>query len=332
VGASLRVPTLATRVAGSFMPASEKAMTCRICDRPSGESPLTSLYLSPTVRKQLVRCSHCDSAYFVPPPTSAEIATCYRGAYREDFVRTHGKNKERGALLARRFAVPGSSGRFLDVGCSLGSMMEGFRDACGWTVVGTEFDEDAARRCRERGLEVVSGLLYDCDDLGKFDLILANNVLEHEPDPSRFLDRIRELLHPQGKLILNVPHGPTDIYPSLRLRELGCEEVGTFNEGHVCFFGVRGLRDLLTRTGFAVESLSPFHFKMGLRKRMLLPGSLSKMRRVCIRERGLRDVQEAQTDGLPQANAKEWKALPTPLKLLANDLHVVCRPLGCKRS
>ena len=189
--------------------------------------------------------------------------------------------------MARKHAQ-GAPGHFLDVGCSIGSLMEGCREASGWEVAGTEFDHECVSFCRSKGLNVTQGLLYDGVGFPPpFQVILANNVLEHEPDPEKFLKAAWGLLADKGKLILTLPNGRVDAYPSLRLRKKGNERVTTYNEGHINFFSRAGVEALLLRTGFQVEEFKPFHLKLALKKRFLLPGSERKNKRTCV-ERLLR--------------------------------------------
>jgi 2-polyprenyl-3-methyl-5-hydroxy-6-metoxy-1,4-benzoquinol methylase len=257
-------------------------LKCRFCLSEAAQLTVTDLHLSNEVIKPLVECTACGSFYFSPLPTASEIATCYVGDYRHDYFRRQSISRKRGAQFAKRYARA-KSGRFLDVGCSIGSMMEGFREASGWEVAGTEFDRDSVAYCKSKGLNVDQGFLYECTSApGSFDLILANNVLEHEPDPEKFLVCALGLLKQGGTLLLNIPNGRTDAFPSIRLRQMGHSPVTTNNAGHVNFFSKEGIVSLLHRTGFALVQMQSFHIKMALKKRFLLPGSTRKNRRTCI--------------------------------------------------
>ncbi len=319
-------------------------MSCRFCGSAASPAFVTDLCLSREVTKPLMECAACGSYSFSPRPTGPEIATCYVDDYRRDFFRTHAKNKRRGAALARSYAL-GATGRFLDVGCSIGSMMEGFREASGWDVAGTEFDGECVSFCRSKGLNVTQGLLYDSADLpAPFQVILANNVLEHEPDPEKFLKAAHGLLAENGKLILTLPNGRVDAYPSVQLRKKGNERVTTYNEGHINFLSRAGVEALLSRSGFQVEEFKPFHMKLALKKRFLLPGSERKNKRTCV-ERLTRpilphselksiEVQASHNflSSLRKASAVAMTEVFSRLagfvslpSSLANDFRIVCR-------
>lgn len=130
---------------------------------------------------------------------------------------------DRGRLAAARLArlLPvgrhglfGRRTRVLDVGCAYGGFLVAFAEA-GARVTGIEIDERyvrlAALNLRERGLD---GELVHGDAAadhpafrGRFDLVIANDVLEHVPQPSRFLTNLRDWLAPGGVAYLEIPNG-----------------------------------------------------------------------------------------------------------------------------
>jgi 2-polyprenyl-3-methyl-5-hydroxy-6-metoxy-1,4-benzoquinol methylase len=104
--------------------------------------------------------------------------------------------------------------RVLDVGCAYGGFLVAFAER-GARVTGIDIDERyvrlAAENLRERGLD---GDLVHGDAAaehpgfrGRFDLVIANDVLEHVPRPGPFLARLREWLAPGGTAYLEIPNG-----------------------------------------------------------------------------------------------------------------------------
>jgi 2-polyprenyl-3-methyl-5-hydroxy-6-metoxy-1,4-benzoquinol methylase len=116
------------------------------------------------------------------------------------------------ARLARR--VPfARRPRVLDVGCAYGGFLVAFAER-GAHVTGIERDERyvrlAALNLRERGLdgEIVFGDASLPNALsGSFELVIANDVLEHVAEPAAFLVNLRRWLAPGGLAYLEVPNG-----------------------------------------------------------------------------------------------------------------------------
>lgn len=101
---------------------------------------------------------------------------------------------------AVRVAAPLLQGRLLDVGCGTKPYRSLFEVN---EYVGLEIDSDAARR---RG---VADAYYDGHrfpfEKESFDAILCNQVLEHVFNPEDFMEELRRVLRPGGRVLLTVP-------------------------------------------------------------------------------------------------------------------------------
>lgn len=101
--------------------------------------------------------------------------------------------------------VPGRN-RLLDVGCGNGDFLLRAQHA-GWTVHGLDFDPTAAGVARGRGLDVYVGTLEDSPFLEEsFDVVTANQVVEHVHDPVAFLRACWRLVRPGGLLWIGTPN------------------------------------------------------------------------------------------------------------------------------
>lgn len=95
-------------------------------------------------------------------------------------------------------------GTAVEVGCAEGTLLLHLRQL-GWQTVGIEPDAQTAAAVRERtGLDVRAGVFPDVATPA-CDLFVANDVLEHVPDPLRFLAAARASLRPGGVLFLQLP-------------------------------------------------------------------------------------------------------------------------------
>ena len=96
-------------------------------------------------------------------------------------------------------------GRLLDVGCSCGYFME-VAASRGFDVQGVEFTRGAiAAASADMRPRIFQGVLESMPDNGLFDVVSAFDLIEHVPDPRRFLKRCSGLLKAGGTLIISTP-------------------------------------------------------------------------------------------------------------------------------
>jgi SAM-dependent methyltransferase len=105
-------------------------------------------------------------------------------------------------------ARPWLRGRVLDVGAGVGTHTSALA-ASAESVVALEPDPQLAQLLRENAATVAEVVVGDITAVeGPFDVVAAFNVLEHIPDDRAELRRIRDLLAPDGRVLLLVPaHG-----------------------------------------------------------------------------------------------------------------------------
>jgi 2-polyprenyl-3-methyl-5-hydroxy-6-metoxy-1,4-benzoquinol methylase len=124
--------------------------------------------------------------------------------------------------------------------------------------VGVDLDRESVRQLQERGIfkNVVFGDVERLEelsaDLGKFDAVVAGDIIEHVSNPGRMLDGILTVLKPTGELILSTPN-------SMGLPAYIRYVTGGFREGaqHVLCFNAITLKQLLLRHGYKVtEAMS----------------------------------------------------------------------------
>jgi SAM-dependent methyltransferase len=112
--------------------------------------------------------------------------------------------------LCRRAAAASGAESLLDLGCDDGawtvSMAEAVRSK---EVVGVEIVGEAARRARERGVRVHQLDLNAALDLpsGHFDLVHANQVIEHVASVDLFVSEVYRLLKPGGHAVISTENG-----------------------------------------------------------------------------------------------------------------------------
>lgn len=124
---------------------------------------------------------------------------------------------ERGRLaiqtLGGRAAVRGAS--VLDVGCAYGGFLVAAREAGAASACGIDLAADLLELARRQLSDYrVRAELRQADitdwnsvaDLGAFDLILCNDVIEHVRDPAACVHHLARLLRPGGSVYLEIPN------------------------------------------------------------------------------------------------------------------------------
>lgn len=155
-----------------------------------------------------VRCSDCGLIYGIADEQG--LPQLYDSFYEEEAsegvpqvrrpARWHAKIAER----LERLAPYRRTGRFLEIGSAFGDFLSVVAQS-GWDAVGIELSDTAARFARDRrGLDVRTGTIETIGaDLprGAFDVVYADNLLEHVVSPASFLAGVEQLLRPGGVLI-----------------------------------------------------------------------------------------------------------------------------------
>ena len=168
--------------------------------------------------------------------------------------------------------MAGAPGRLLDIGCWSGDFMEAALAAgkCR-TAEGVDITGAGVERARRRGLAVNvldlnDGPLPFSD--GAFECVTMLGVLEHVFDPHFAVDEIWRVLVGGGYAILAVPNAAS---LSNRVRLLAGRALVTsldpgWDGGHLHYFTVHSLKQLVTGHGFVLERVAGTGAKRGMRE------------------------------------------------------------------
>ena len=154
-------------------------------------------------------------------------------------------------MIAARVA---DGARVLDVGAGEGALGVELKGR-GCKVVCLEVDEARAGKAREKGLEVVLRNIESAglEDLGRFEVVVCADVLEHLLDPAAALLRVKAALAPGGKVLASIPNVA---FYGVRLRLLSGRfdytDTGILDRTHLRFFTRRTARELLEGAGLKV--------------------------------------------------------------------------------
>jgi len=186
---------------------------CQLC----GSERSSLKFADPPFR--VVTCSDCGLVYVTPRLQGQALLDIYDAGYwKSDNPKLRGyadyareaklylKTFEKRMALVGRITAPQS--RVLDVGCAAGYFLRVMRDH-GHDVHGVELSPAIAKEAiAALGSEAVHiGTLDDAVAAmdyqdRSFDLVTLWDVIEHVPDPQALLRRLRQLIKPGGKLLL----------------------------------------------------------------------------------------------------------------------------------
>ena len=165
----------------------------------------------------ILECRVCGFRHAVPLPAPAALERAYRENYYAEEKPTflnHAGEDQAWAELAQtdrleifeRVLEPARR-RLLDIGSGPGFFLKTAQTR-GWDVTGIEPSRQAAAHARDLGVNVVEGFFNaeSAPNLGRFDVVHMNNVLEHIPDPITLVSLARNLLEPGGIVCINVPN------------------------------------------------------------------------------------------------------------------------------
>jgi len=143
----------------------------------------------------------------------------------------------------------------LDIGCSNGEFLTHFgKDSLGITII-----QDEVNYGKSKGLNIRHGNIeYDNLNIpeNSFDVIFANNLLEHLYSPHNFLNKIKKYLKKDALLILGVP-----CIPMIKLLLNFNKFKGSLAVSHINFFNKYTLIKTVEKSGWDVIDTRGFYFK-----------------------------------------------------------------------
>ena len=146
-------------------------------------------------------CHSCGFVFTGQIPDSSDLAKHYNGY--GNYMDLSSITLKRFDNLLTDFSVYKKSSNILDFGCGEGFFLERAR-LKGWNVFGTEYDPEAIRKCREKGISMIQST--DTSFYGQFDVIYISEVIEHVSFPLDTLAVIRNFLRKGGAVYVTTPN------------------------------------------------------------------------------------------------------------------------------
>ena len=223
----------------------------------------------------LKKCTQCSFVFVNPRPSEKDLLLHYNENFFRGEIRLPGRCTKnyfegissytgRSKKLLSNLNKYKNSGRLLDIGCGLGYLIEQAQME-GWKAMGLEISDFAISICKKKGLNVRKGQIGEIEiPKNHFDVVIAQDVLEHVFDPEKFLDNINKVMKNSGLLILELPNNS-----SIRSYLGGKKWAEYIPPVHLNFFDKTTLRKILGNHGFKVITIySETSLTLGLRERL----------------------------------------------------------------
>jgi len=203
------------------------------------------------VTHDIYKCGDCG---FLFSPSTPDVLGFYEGLVDEGYEDSRRQRLSQAEGLLKTFCKFLSQApqglNLLDVGAGSGILMEE-ADKLGFKTIGVEPSEWLSKQARERGLNVLTGVLpHKNMPENAFDAITLIDVIEHVPDPGQVLRDIKPYLKKDGVLFIVTPDVSSPMAKLLGMKWWH------FRLAHIGYFSPNNLKFLAEKSGFEIVSLS----------------------------------------------------------------------------
>lgn len=215
---------------------------------------------------EIWECKNCTQRFTQNIPGNEEIGKYYQSENyishsdtSKGFINNIYHKVRKRTLVQKRKLIENitgeKAGNILDVGCGTGAFLDIMKTAK-WDITGLEPDKTA----REKALELY-GLNLDTPEkfyelpVKTFDAITMWHVLEHVHDLHNYIEQLKKLLKPDGKLFIAVPN-------------YTCYDAKVYKEfwaaydvpRHLYHFSPQSMKTLLELHGMKIEKVKPMWY------------------------------------------------------------------------
>ena len=215
-------------------------------------------------------CRHCGLVQLIVLTNPDDRYGMYDYSYtssNSEYARSHWT-----AFAEETFISPSLDTKVLEIGSNDGFLLGRFLSK-GCKVLGFDSSESMSRIANDQGIPTINSIfcLEEAEKLlasqSHFDVIVANNVLNHSNDPLDFLNGVEKLLANEGRFIFVVPYWLSSV------------QTGNFDQiyhEHVSYFTISSLSKMIERTQLRISDIQLNEYHGGSLRVTLVRGHAIK--------------------------------------------------------
>ncbi|MGV3581309.1 MAG: class I SAM-dependent methyltransferase [Methylophilus sp.] len=160
---------------------------------------------------------------------------------------------------ARVVRLVGENKNVLEIGAGPGSITKLLTHVSNCTVTALDIDIDAIERltphCKRAYQADLNNLSWTevIKNEGKFEVLVAADVLEHVYNPLAVLESMKGLLASKGYMVISLPHvGHAVVHACLNDEDFHYNDFGLLDKTHIRFFGIKNIQKLFEDAGMKI--------------------------------------------------------------------------------
>ncbi|MBU4285014.1 class I SAM-dependent methyltransferase [Patescibacteria group bacterium] len=225
---------------------------CIICNKDETKQLFAGkdlLHKVDDTKFNIVKCLNCGLVYLNPQPTLEGLKKYYPPDYKTYQSKKINTSSHKKGVNHKEDQ---SRLHFLDFGCGSGNQLSEIKKSHpNWALYGLDINEYACKQSIEKGLNIFCGELKDANyKFNYFDIINLNNSLEHLNNPLTTLQQLKNLLKPNGEIII---YGPN--FRSLSAKIFKNKWFGLDCPRHLYHFTPKTINQLLEKAGFKTQKI-----------------------------------------------------------------------------
>lgn len=200
---------------------------------------------------EIAHCERCSLLFKIPFPNKEEIHELYNNSYytgKGEYGYKRVFEVDAPIWNARLEVLEKyiRKGNLLDIGCGEGHLLRIARRR-GWNPYGIEISPFIAQKGIEHRLDIFVGQPEDAPfPANSFEVITMFEVIEHVNTPINLINKCKELIKNNGILVIQTAN-----MSSLMAKLFSYKNI-YFNPVHLCYYDMKSMELLLSKTGFKI--------------------------------------------------------------------------------